>query len=108
MKKILIILLLLTFYCNNSFAKEFPLAGSVNSKTDPDFYKNYRKLAFFAKSNLDCKITKTASKENNFIEESVCDNNGGSVGCIVYLDKKVNPLPREMYCYSSIDLVAAR
>jgi hypothetical protein len=105
MKKILITLLVFTFYCNNSFAVDFPLVVSINKATAPNF--SYKKLAFLEKSKITCKVTRQASKSSNFIQEEVCDSNGSDSACLVYTDKKPNPLPKETYCFSSTDLLLA-
>ena len=105
MKKIFITLLVFTFYCNSSFASDFPLVSSINKATDPNF--SYNKLAFLEKSKMDCKITRKASKETSFIQEEVCDSNGSDSACLVYTDTKLNPLPRESYCFSSTDILLA-
>jgi len=105
MKKILITLLVFTLYCNNSFAVDFPLMRATNKGYDSNF--SYKKLAFFEKSKMSCKIATKASKETNFIEEKVCDSNGTNAACLIYTDKKSNPLPTEMYCFSSTDLLLA-
>ena len=102
MKKLLITLLFFTFYCNGSFASDFPLARLATKNYDPNL--SYKKLAFLEKSKLSCKIERVGTKENNFIEVSVCDREDSSIGCIVYIDKKPNPAPKETYCFNSLDL----
>ena len=105
MKKIFITLLVLTCYCNSSFASDFPLVSSINKATDPSF--SYNKLAFLEKSKMNCKTTTKPSKKTNFIQEEVCDSNGSDSACLIYTDKKSNPLPKESYCFSSTDLLLA-
>ena len=106
MKKLVLSLLFVSCFCNASFARDYPLAkrvATLKEFTDNQLYR-------LVQQTVSCKITVTASKKNNFVEQKTCSNASLSVGCVTYSDKKVSknykPLPDETYCLSSLDNLA--
>ena len=121
MKKVFLILSLLAFNINSSFAGESTDDSPVvNKKVNFDLAERlanaigtpltYQKLAFLEKSFTVCKVLKPASKDTDFVELLSCDTNGSGGACVSYIDKKTGkdykPLPPQSYCFSNLEVLA--
>jgi hypothetical protein len=107
MKKLLLIILVLGFNVNSSFAldasRDFPLANRA-LKNNP----TYKQLHLFDIATVKCVVDVKASKKTDYLETSICTSKSDKALCMVYRDKKIaknyKPLKEEMYCWSSYQL----
>ena len=109
MKKIFLILSLLAFNINNSFAGDLTLLKRFyDAKEKP---LSYKLLAFYEKGFTVCSVAAEASENNNFVQQLSCNTNGSSSGCMIFVDKKsgknYTPAPNEIYCYSGLEIITA-
>jgi len=97
MKKLLITLLLFTFYCNSSFATPNTLWDKAFKASGNPMDNNIRSYVF--KSQLTCSVHTKPNKKNAFISISRCTN-AANIECMILTDIKTGVV--EYYCIDPI------